>query len=73
MPSLSMKKHLFKQTEIYSSTVMIAYAPEGYFADLACSHTVGLLYGYLLQFICHAYTVQNSLKQRYAWTTQQNC
>ncbi len=34
-PSLSTKKHLFKHTEIYGQSEMIAYAPEGYFQSLS--------------------------------------
>ena len=41
-PNLSTKRHLFKHTEIYGPSEMIAYAPEGYFSDLACSYTVGI-------------------------------
>ena len=40
---MSVKRHLFKHTEIYGPSEMIAYAPEGYFSDLACSYTVGYL------------------------------
>jgi hypothetical protein len=43
-PNLSTKRHLFKHTEIYGSSAMIAYAPEVYFANLACSCMVGYLY-----------------------------
>ena len=42
MPSLSMKRHLFKHTEIYGPSEMIAYAPQDIFQTLPVPVQLGI-------------------------------
>ncbi len=41
-PSLSTKRHLFKHTEIYGPSEMIAYAPQDIFQSLSVDERFGI-------------------------------
>jgi hypothetical protein len=41
-PSLSAKRHLFKHTEIYGPSEMIAYAPQDIFQSLPAAVQLGI-------------------------------